>query len=446
MYLVGTKNFSKDQVSQEIYPIGTYSTLLLLLVIFLITDLARYKPVIIVQSLAGVVCYSLITFCASLEYVQAAEVFYGLFLASEVAYSTYMYASTEKEFYQKVTSYTRIALQSGRLVSGVVGQVLISCELLNFHELNFLSLAGLSLSAVFGCLLPSAHRSLYFRCEQNEVSSITSADFPPGCNNDTNPGPSADTNLLQDVDKSVSGDAVQCKLDSGSKSNEILRSEQHLSGFKKIQRDFLFAFSNVYIIKWSLWWSLTHCGYLQVTSYVQNLWQDTIDLNGGQLYNGFASATYTLLGIAASWVAGRLKFDFDGSKCQWLLSTCAFLSGALVIFSTMSQTLYYQYVAYGAFKILYQIMMIVANTEVAKSLARDSHGLIFGFNTFAALILQTILTVTVTGKGGLQLSIRHQFFVYGGYFVVMGCGFGISELSKIISLRLSHQNSKKGPP
>lgn len=34
----------------------------------------------------------------------------------------------------------------------------------------------------------------------------------------------------------------------------------------------------------------------QVSYYVQNLWQDTVDLNEGYLYNGAASAVYTILG------------------------------------------------------------------------------------------------------------------------------------------------------
>lgn len=69
-------------------------------------------------------------------------------MASEIAYSTYMYASCQKNAYQKVTSYTRIALQAGRLLSSSLSQLLISCNILNFHELNYLSLAGLSLSLV----------------------------------------------------------------------------------------------------------------------------------------------------------------------------------------------------------------------------------------------------------------------------------------------------------
>ncbi|CAG2056973.1 unnamed protein product, partial [Timema podura] len=61
--------------------------------------------------------------------------------------------------------------------------------------------------------------------------------------------------------------------------------------------------------------------------------------------------------------------------------------------------------------------------EVAKEIREDSYGLIFGLNTFLALVLQTILTVVVAGGSGLALPAREQFLVYGGYFIVLGVAF-----------------------
>lgn len=414
-YLVSPwQNYTKDEVNQEIYPVGTYSTLILLIIVFLITDILRYKPVIIVHSLAGAACYCLIIYGCSKKYVQAAEVFYGLFMASEIAYSTYMYASCQKEAYQKVTSYARIALQAGRLLSGCFAQLLISCNILNYHELNYLSLAGLLLSALIGCFLPSISKSVYFHRVTLEKEGMSTNNSQSKC---------------EDVTRSVCKDAENfdntkpSRLEESIRNNDLYDEFEQLSGFKRIWDDFLHAFSNLYVVKWSVWWSLTQCGYLQVTSYVQNLWQDTADLSSVKLYNGAASATYTILGILSSWVVGQLDYEFDERKTHWLLCVCASLSGALIIFSSLSFSLLFQYTAYGAFKILFQVMMIFANTEVATSLSRDSHGLVFGFNTFIALALQTVLTIIVTAKGGLQLSTRTQFFVYGSYYILIGCGF-----------------------
>ena len=46
--------------------------------------------------------------------------------------------------------------------------------------------------------------------------------------------------------------------------------------------------------------------------------------------------------------------------------------------------------------------------NIAERLASYSYGLVFGFNTFVALVLQTILTLIVVDKIGLALSIKPQ--------------------------------------
>ncbi|EYB91003.1 hypothetical protein Y032_0211g2186 [Ancylostoma ceylanicum] len=57
--------------------------------------------------------------------------------------------------------------------------------------------------------------------------------------------------------------------------------------------------------------------------------------------------------------------------------------------------------------------------NLADSLETASYGLVFGLNTFIALVLQSILTLVVTSSFGLALSIRPQFEVYSGcHFVV----------------------------
>lgn len=54
----------------------------------------------------------------------------------------------------------------------------------------------------------------------------------------------------------------------------------------------------IYICNSSFDLSVHSCAPIafQVSYYVQNLWQDTVDLNEGYLYNGAASAVYTILG------------------------------------------------------------------------------------------------------------------------------------------------------
>lgn len=67
---------------------------------------------------------------------------------------------------------------------------------------------------------------------------------------------------------------------------------------KHLWTDFVTAFTNSYVIKWALWWALATCGYWQVLSYIQVLFQAIRkDINDSDppLY-GLVEAAYTLLG------------------------------------------------------------------------------------------------------------------------------------------------------
>ena len=60
-------------------------------------------------------------------------------------------------------------------------------------------------------------------------------------------------------------------------------------------KDFLQAYSNNHVIKWSIWWAFSTCGYLQVISYIQLLWQTAV-VPGDKIYNGAVDALYTIIG------------------------------------------------------------------------------------------------------------------------------------------------------
>ena len=62
---------------------------------------------------------------------------------------------------------------------------------------------------------------------------------------------------------------------------------------------------------------------------------------------------------------------------------------------------------------------------ITSQLNSASYSFIFGFNTFVALIFQSILTFLVADKNGFALEIQDQFRVYSGYFLAMAILFCI---------------------
>lgn len=74
-FLIGPwRNITDEQVNQEVYPVGTYAYLAQLVIVFLITDLSRYKPLIIVLGLSGIAVWSMLLWTESLLELQILEV------------------------------------------------------------------------------------------------------------------------------------------------------------------------------------------------------------------------------------------------------------------------------------------------------------------------------------------------------------------------------------
>lgn len=74
--------------------------------------------------------------------MQALEFTYGLFMSTEVAYYTYIYAKVDKKHYEKATSCTRAAFLVGKFTAGAVGQLMVNFNLLDYYQLNYLTFTG----------------------------------------------------------------------------------------------------------------------------------------------------------------------------------------------------------------------------------------------------------------------------------------------------------------
>ncbi|EFA04966.1 thiamine transporter 1 [Tribolium castaneum] len=374
-YLIGPwRNLTEDEVTKQVYPVGTYANMILLVLVFLITDICRYKPLIVVLGLSGIAVWAMLIWTTSLFSLQVLEVIYGMFCASEVAYYTYIYAKVDKEHYQKVTSHTRGAILAGRAISGISSQVLVSTKWMDFKELNYITFAAVSLATLWALFLPSVDRSLYFH-----------------------------------------SDAQNRKF-----------SAKVGSAFTLMRSHFMDAFTNSHVVKWSAWWALSTCGYVQIETYMQPLYS-AVQHSNETAYNGAVEAILTLSGFLVALLAGYLKFNWE-VKGELTLGVFSLVQGVLMVVISQTDYIFLCYAFYIVFGILYHFMVTIASAQIAKVIDEDSYGLIFGLNTFFALVCNSILTVLVATEGvGFALDARGQYVVYGGYhlaialvFVIMG--------------------------
>ncbi|KAK4036389.1 hypothetical protein OUZ56_028448 [Daphnia magna] len=154
-FLVGPwKNFTVQQVMQDIYPVWTYSYLVLLFIVFIVTDLLLYKPVVVFEGISLVITWCLLIWGQGIAAMQAVEFVYAASTASKVAYSTYIYTQVPVAKFQIVTAYTKAALLTGRCFAGILGQILVATGTCDYLALNYISLGFVSCSTVVNYIQP----------------------------------------------------------------------------------------------------------------------------------------------------------------------------------------------------------------------------------------------------------------------------------------------------
>jgi len=327
-----TVNITLDEAYQDVYPVWTYSYLAVLIVVFLLTDYVKYKPMIIFEGLAFVSTWLLLVFGSGVPLMQLMQFFYGIATSTEVAYYSYIYAKVDADKYQKVTSFTRVATLSAIFLSSVLGQILTWFKVTNYRQLNIISLSSVSLATLVSLFLPKVQNTIYFH--------------------------------------------------SGSNSPLVI-----------LRNNFMSSFRQGSVFRWSLWWSLGMAGNYQVGNFIQPLWQ-SLQHEENETWNGAVEATSTFVGalLALAFAYIKLNWSLVG---EFLLILISVLDGFILVAMGISQDIWVAYVGYLLYRPLFQMLITIASFEIARQINSDSCGLVFGINTFLALAFQTILTLIV---------------------------------------------------
>jgi len=125
-----------------------------------------------------------------------------------------------KEDYQAVSSLTRFAVLMGKFMSGFLSQILDSFDLMSYKDLNYISLSSVSLAFLISWLLPSVATSVYFyRPKEGDGEE---------------------------------GEETRVQRQSIKSTIQLILSEAKS------------AYSNSYVVKWSVWVAISPCLNFQV--------------------------------------------------------------------------------------------------------------------------------------------------------------------------------------
>ncbi|CAF91078.1 unnamed protein product, partial [Tetraodon nigroviridis] len=402
-YLTGPdKNLTAEELNNQIFPMSTYGNLAAQIPIFLLTDWLRYKPVVILECVALFTTTALNLWTASVPGQQASEFFFGVATASEVAYYSYIYSMVPVNKYRKATSYVRSVQLLGYTVGAVLAQLIFSFKLLSFNNIAILTLILLAIGLFTSFLLPVPQWSMFF----HKKTKVTDLEFPGELN-------------TKHVERT--GEIK----DKGEETANTTEDPQELAVEQtcgkvllKMIRDSRDSFSSRKLLYWSLWWVMATCGFTQIVSFVQSLWEHVQPSQNASIYNGGVEAVSNLLSAATVYAIGYKEDRWERWEELALGAFSGLCSGALFVM-TFSNNIWVCYVSFVIFKCLYMVLMTLAMFHIAIGLTMERYALVFGANNFSAVVLQTILTSIVVDKGGLGLSIIPQFIVYSSYFSVI---------------------------
>lgn len=143
----------------------------------------------------------------------------------------------EPQRYRRVTSYCRSVQLLGYTVGAVLGQILVSLQLLSYNGITEFTLVLTSIALLASFFLPMPQQSMFFHRKAAG-------------------GPESD------------GDAA-----GGGEGGEGGRGNAEGLSCRRVLlqllRDFGECYSSRQLIYWSLWWAMATCGYNQTVNYVQ---------------------------------------------------------------------------------------------------------------------------------------------------------------------------------
>ena len=198
---------------------------------------------------------------------------------------------------------------------------------------------------------------------------------------------------------------------------------------KKLKSDFISIYSNFAILKWCFWWAMSTCMVMQINVYGQTLLGE-LQLGDDIPLNGFADATYTFTATILIILMSYLPLNWNRWGEAILVLVCIIEGTFLFIFS-QTDSVYIMYFCYIFYRSFCQVVLVIAQWNIAKNMVADSHGLFLGVNYFTGICMQSILTGIVNDKRGFGMPVREAFIVYAGLHAFISVVFSISVVYDI---------------
>lgn len=182
--------------------------------------------------------------------------------------------------YRKATSYSRSVQLLGYTVGSVLGQLLVSFDLMSYDNIVVFTLVLTAIALLTSCLLPMPQQSMFFhRKHTGQKTATEGAESHVDGTGDATEHPSGSKvseERLRVENAEARGemeDEAGTGLDEKGLKVEDLGESVGTNTCGKVLcqlwRDFRQCYSSRQLLYWSVWWAMATCGYNQTVNYVQ---------------------------------------------------------------------------------------------------------------------------------------------------------------------------------
>ncbi|KAL3112939.1 hypothetical protein niasHT_012508 [Heterodera trifolii] len=410
------KNFTNAQVNSEIYTYWTYSNLLAMVPIIVVTDFLRYKPILVLEAVSLLACWLLLVYGTTLRQMQLMQICFGISTAASVAYNTYLYAIVDKRNYKKVTSYFRTASMVGKFLAYCSGQILITTKIGDFLLLNEITLIVSSLLIPIVIMLPMPKKEkgqqIGKKSQTEQQQNEVLLENNPNKNVDQQPKSDSINGTILDEQINV----VKKKYDQ-LEIDQPKSDQQNPSNWAKIKTKFFAPYQNRVVFHWSIFSIIITAIVYQAQNYIQTLWAYR-KVHDKYVWNGFVECINTLLSALVVFLVQFIPLkwaEYSILVCCISTMVMALLLYAMVYFGSI----FADYILYIVLYMFYNMLITIASDLIATHLSPNgAYGLVFGINGFVGVLLQALVTLLVVDANGpFALSIEAQFITYSLIFV-----------------------------
>ncbi|XP_050424522.1 thiamine transporter 1-like [Adelges cooleyi] len=402
-YLTGPDvNVPLDEVAEVLTPIRVYMGIVGTALCFLFADYVLYKPVLIVDGLVGIVMYYNFIGSPSKLQLWVSMALLSIYVCAELTCLSYVYVKIQDKLkYQTATGFIRSGTLCGTALSGLIGQVLVYFSGGRYTILPYISLVGVSLAFVWAWFLPAVKYSSFLQnvLEQpiDPVSSKTALD---------------DGRTPKYVDSTIANQV---------KHNEPEQIPTRIKLFNRLLEDLSLSLSDQTVLKWSFWNTLALTGFMQVAVNINVLYTYNEDTTGDYrtLLNGMVEFVKTLSGAFCTYKIGFVNVDWD-LYGDYFLGCGSLVLGVLMGLCNFIHNNYYVYIMYICYGVLFQSMVVIAQSQIAKNLKDDCYALVLGFSAFVAICIGTVFTMFVVSMNVFNTTVAQQFLFYGALYEFLG--------------------------